>query len=188
MGSRAQPRPVKHLRTLRPAPGAPARRLNPKPHRVWDERARRECPSRTAARRARRSRGAAPATVHSATAHRAGADAPSHTGAKPSCPRTANAGRACWAIFCGRTGPRPAAPLRTRAGVCTWRRPEEVGCPLRARAVFPTFLNFTPPLQTQRFEFFRGKAAVSFSETDFDASVNCVRNNLNFSLNLYLHM
>ena len=48
---------------------------------------------------------------------------------KPSCPRTVNAARACWAIFCGRARARPAAPLRTRAGVCTWRRPEKVWWP-----------------------------------------------------------
>ena len=131
VGSRAQPRPVKHLRTLRPAPGAPARcgsAQRPAPRLGRARTPGVPITHRGAARPPEQGR-CAGNHVHSAAAHRAGADAPSRTGAKPSCPRAANAARACWAIFCGRARARPAAPLRTRAGVCTWRRPEKVWWP-----------------------------------------------------------
>ena len=48
---------------------------------------------------------------------------------RPRAPGLQTQARACWAIFCGRARARPAAPLRTRAGVCTWRRPAKVWWP-----------------------------------------------------------
>ena len=123
VGSRAQPRPVKHLRTLRPAPGAPARRG---PHRVWDERARRECPSRTAARRARRSRGAAPATMCTARPR---------TGQALTCPPTPALSPRALGLQTrceGRARPRRFARARAYAPGAGQRR--SGGRPLRATA------------------------------------------------------
>ena len=155
----------------------------PGPHRVWDERARRECPSRTAARRAHRSRGAAPATMCTArprtgqalTCPPTPALSPRALGLQTRCER---AGR-FFAAAPGRARPRRFARARAYAPGAGQRMSA------KSAGGVPNVFKFHSAPSNATVRVFRGKAAVSFSETEFDASVNCVRNNLNFSLNLY---
>ena len=107
------------MRTLRPAPGAPPRRgatQRPAPRLGRPRTPGVPITHRGAARPPEQGR-CAGSHVHSAAAHRAGAAAPSRTGAAPSCPRTANAGASVLGHF---LRPRPGAAGRA-ASHARWR-------------------------------------------------------------------
>ena len=107
------------MRTLRPAPGAPPRRgatQRPAPRLGRPRTPGVPITHRGAARPPEQGRCAC-SHVHSAAAHRAGAAAPSRTGAAPSCPRTANAGASVLGHF---LRPRPGAAGRA-ASHARWR-------------------------------------------------------------------